>query len=173
MQCLFLTPNMADSNGCQSTPLLTFLFVILSFYIVAALWCIHVIYMSQLIETSRHSYGKSSHHCSVTFGEKKIKLKAEQISTTILGTIFNLIPETIFLLSTEGDVSTPDDSGQFLINSSLEWECHGTHKSTQVQGGSQVPYQPPPDTKYMYQHSHGNHTACCPSYLGKGKQGKI
>ena len=34
-------------------------------------------------------------------------------------------------------------------------------------------HKPPPDTKYMYQHSHGNHTACCPSYLGKGKQGKI
>ena len=42
------------------------------------------------METSRHSYGESSHHCSVTFGEK-IKLKPEQISTTILGRIFNLI----------------------------------------------------------------------------------
>ena len=84
------------------------------------------------METSCHSYGESSHHCSVTFGEKKIKLKPEQISTTILGRIFNLIPETIFLLSTEGDISMPDDSWQFLINSSLEWECHGTDKSTQV-----------------------------------------
>ena len=164
---------MADSNGChEHTPINLFLFLIHAYYIVAALWCIPVIYISQLMETSRHSYGKSSHHCSVTFGDKKIKLKPEQISTTILGRIFNLIPETLFLLSTEGDVSTADNSGQFLINNSLELESMALIKAPKYKEGHKY-HTSHHQTKYMYQYSHGNHPACCSSCLGKGNQGKI
>ena len=51
---------------------------------------------------------------SLTYQERKIKLKPDQLTIKLIGQIVSLFPDSIILLSPEdGTVETPDESGIF------------------------------------------------------------
>ena len=50
---------------------------------------------------------------AVEHGQKMVKLKREQLTTNVLGRIFDIFPETIILISDDGFVATANSKGLF------------------------------------------------------------
>ena len=77
---------------------------------------------------------------SLTYQERKIKLKPDQLTIKLIGKIFSLFPDSIILLSPEdGTVETPDESGIFTgLDEFTEYEVDGEPASVRplVQGQS-------------------------------------
>jgi len=48
---------------------------------------------------------------AVEHGQKMVKLKREQLTTNVLGRIFDIFPETIILISDDGFVATANSKG--------------------------------------------------------------
>ena len=63
---------------------------------------------------------------TIQIGGKSVKLKKEQVTTAVLGQIFDLFPDSIILISEEGYVCTPNVDGTFKdINDLSMWVCQG------------------------------------------------
>jgi hypothetical protein len=78
---------------------------------------------------------------------KKVKLKAEQLTTKNLGQIFGLFPDTIYLMSDDGTVETPDaDTGAFEdLWSFHKYQVHGEFllpKTGEIIGSQQTARAP-------------------------------
>ena len=77
---------------------------------------------------------------SLTYQERKIKLKPDHLTIKLIGKIFSLFPDSIILLSPEdGTVETPDESGIFTgLDEFTEYEVDGEPASVSplVQGQS-------------------------------------
>ncbi len=47
-------------------------------------------------------------------GDRKVKLRAGQLTSTTIGKVFSLFPDTIILISSDGALETADYSGFFF-----------------------------------------------------------
>lgn len=79
---------------------------------------------------------------------RKMKLKKDQLSTKWIGKIFSLFPDSILLISEDGDVETPDDSGFFTslieyFNYEVQGQSILTSPSSTDVTTSALPYQKP------------------------------
>ena len=79
---------------------------------------------------------------SLTYQERKIKLKPDQLTIKLIGQIFSLFPDSIILWSPEdGTVETPDESGIFNgLDEFTEYEVEGEPASVRplAQGQSSM-----------------------------------
>ena len=77
---------------------------------------------------------------NVTYKEKNYQLRIEQLTTKNISKIFNLIPDTVVLVSADGAVSLPDDHGKFADVDEVtdhEWAVQGAESSKRVGAGAQ------------------------------------
>ena len=71
-------------------------------------------------------------------GDKVYQLRVDQLSVHNVSRIFNFIPDTVLLVSSEGTVAFPDEHGQFCdVDDWLdeEWEVQGTEASKRAVSG--------------------------------------
>lgn len=61
----------------------------------------------------------------VVYGDRRLQFRPEDITVSSLSRIFHLIPDTIILISEEGTVCVPDDSGKFETDDLLEYKVEG------------------------------------------------
>ena len=84
---------------------------------------------------------------SVELGDKRVKLKKEQLTTNVLAKIFDVYPDTIILISDDGYVATPNAKGIFEdLDDVPIWSCQGTSCNPPVEAtssSSSYPYQAP------------------------------
>ena len=85
-----------------------------------------------------------------------VKLRDSQLNIETLGKIFNLFPQSIFLIADDDSVATPDSqSGEFDtydINSDVVWTINGD--STKPASGQTGGFSTKPGTRYAYQQSY-------------------
>lgn len=53
---------------------------------------------------------------TLCYGERKLKLRSGQLTTATIGKVFHLFPDSIVLISTDGALETPDDTGTFFLD---------------------------------------------------------
>ena len=64
---------------------------------------------------------------AVEMGDKRVKLKKEQLTTNVLAKIFDIFPDTIILISDDGYVATANSKGVFEDLDDIPiWTCQGT-----------------------------------------------
>ena len=84
---------------------------------------------------------------AVKLGDKRVKLKKEQLTTNVLAKIFDVFPDTIILSSDDGYVATPNAKGIFEdLDDVPIWSCQGTSCNPPVEAtssSSSYPYQAP------------------------------
>ena len=84
-------------------------------------------------------------------GSLSLKLRDAQLNCETLGKIFNLFPQTIFLVADDGTVATPDSQGEFDtydVDPNLVWTINGDATKpdlTAMQAAAK------PGTSYAYQ----------------------
>ena len=86
-------------------------------------------------------------------GSLSLKLRDAQLNCETLGKIFNLFPQTIFLVADDGTVATPDIQGEFDtydVDPNLVWTINGDPTKPDLTGmqaaakpGTSYAYQPP------------------------------
>lgn len=93
-----------------------------------------------------------------------VRIRASQLNARAIGRVFNLFPESVFLVAGDGSVELPGDDGCFqtdTMDSSLVWTCDGdsskpVHQGSQWQqqgesqpgpSGFQYAYQPADETR--------------------------
>ena len=57
-----------------------------------------------------------------------VRMHPAQVNARAIGRVFNLFPESVFLVADDGSVELPDDDGCFqteTMDSSLVWTCDG------------------------------------------------
>ena len=57
-----------------------------------------------------------------------VRMRPAQLNARAIGRVFNLFPESVFLVAGDGSVELPDEDGAFQVNamdSSLVWTCDG------------------------------------------------
>lgn len=66
-------------------------------------------------------------HYTLHRGDRKLKLKIEQLTTKSIGQVFRVFPDSIVLIADEdGSVETSDEHGHFsALRSYLSYEVHG------------------------------------------------
>ena len=50
------------------------------------------------------------------YKERSYQLRVDQLTTRNIAKLFNLVPDTIVLISVDGVVSLPDDNGSFDVD---------------------------------------------------------
>ena len=85
---------------------------------------------------------------AVELGDKRVKLKKEQLTTNVLAKIFDIFPDTIILISDDGYVATANSKGFFEDLDDIPiWTCQGTSCNPLAEAtsssGSSYPYQAP------------------------------
>ena len=86
---------------------------------------------------------------SLTRDSVSLKLKPSQMMTTTLGKVFNLQPDSIFLVGDDGSVATSEDGNfdTYEMDNEVTWTailCAQTQSSIALlhsQNGNQVPAQ--------------------------------
>ena len=67
------------------------------------------------------------------YGERKLKLRSGQLTTATIGKVFHLFPDSIVLISTDGALETPDDTGTFYLDDTeyiVDGDTTSPHKAT-------------------------------------------
>ena len=85
---------------------------------------------------------------AVEMGDKRVKLKKEQLTTNVLAKIFDIFPDTIILISDDGYVATANSKGVFEDLDDIPiWTCQGTScnplPEATSSSSSSYPYQAP------------------------------
>ena len=81
-------------------------------------------------------------------------MRATQVNACSIGHVFNIFPESLFLVADDGSVDIPDNEGNLDVNdmdASHLWTCDGDSlkpaaESGPSSSGSQFAYQPPDDS---------------------------
>lgn len=61
------------------------------------------------------------------FGDRKLQVRATDLTIQTLAKIFHLLPETIILVSEQGTAAVPDDNGRFEVDDFLLWKVEEIH----------------------------------------------
>ena len=70
----------------------------------------------------------------VQFGEHKLQICVSDLTVKTIAKIFHLLPDTVLLVSEEGTVAVPDDSGRFQVDDFLQWRVQGDVSSVGTSG---------------------------------------
>ena len=57
-----------------------------------------------------------------------VRMRASQVNARSVGRVFNIFPESLFLVADDGSVEIPDEEGNLnvkFMDSSLVWNCDG------------------------------------------------
>ena len=74
---------------------------------------------------------------NVVYKDKTYQLRTEQLTTKNVSKVFNLIPDSVILVSANGTVSLPDDHGKFSdVDDGIdhEWTVQRVESSKRVAG---------------------------------------
>ena len=67
--------------------------------------------------------------------DKSYQLRQEQLTVKNVAKIFNLVPDTILLVSTDGTVALPNDYGHFSdVDECDEWNVEGSESTKRTSG---------------------------------------
>ena len=55
-------------------------------------------------------------HVSIEMDGRKMKIRDDQVTTSLLGKVFCLLPDSVVLLSDTGEVEIPTDGGYFTFS---------------------------------------------------------
>ena len=81
-----------------------------------------------------------------------LRLRANQLRTATLGKIFNVFPQSLFLVGSDGTVATPDEDGDFEsfdMSQDVEWMVCGD--SSKAVGNYSLEMPAVSTTSYAYQ----------------------
>ena len=80
---------------------------------------------------------------TLEMGEKRYRLKRSQLTTAVIGRLFGLQRSSVFLVSDDGDVETPNNEGEFKdISDFPVWRIEvGPSEAASHSSGSQVQSQ--------------------------------
>lgn len=76
------------------------------------------------------------------FGDRKLQVRASDLTVQTLAKIFHLLPETIIFVSEQGTAAVPDDNGRFEVDDFLLWKVEGDTSSVGLSGARFVATTP-------------------------------